>query len=76
MTTEAGSKVKSNQVAQYIIWWLVKNTISPKNEYLYNHKELQEEMGLYDYGASRHNRRGQLLPKKAPALRKSFTASN
>ncbi|WPU97699.1 DUF6443 domain-containing protein [Mucilaginibacter sp. cycad4] len=24
---------------------------SPKNEYLYNHKELQEETGLYDYGA-------------------------
>jgi RHS repeat-associated protein len=23
----------------------------PKNEYLYNHKELQEETGLYDYGA-------------------------
>jgi RHS repeat-associated protein len=26
-------------------------TPSPKNEYLYNHKELQEETGLYDYGA-------------------------
>jgi RHS repeat-associated protein len=25
--------------------------VSPKNEYLYNHKELQEETGLYDYGA-------------------------
>lgn len=28
-----------------------QQTISPKNEYLYNHKELQEETGLYDYGA-------------------------
>jgi RHS repeat-associated protein len=26
-------------------------TPSPKNEYLYNYKELQEETGLYDYGA-------------------------
>jgi RHS repeat-associated protein len=26
-------------------------TSSPKNEYLYNHKELQEETQLYDYGA-------------------------
>ncbi|NVM62239.1 RHS repeat-associated protein [Mucilaginibacter sp. SG538B] len=29
----------------------MQQTISPKNEYLYNHKELQEETGLYDYGA-------------------------
>jgi len=26
-------------------------SISPKNNYLYNHKELQDETGLYDYGA-------------------------
>jgi RHS repeat-associated protein len=25
--------------------------VNPKNQYLYNHKELQEETGLYDYGA-------------------------
>jgi RHS repeat-associated protein len=25
--------------------------VSPKNQYLYNHKELQEETGFYDYGA-------------------------
>ncbi|SEP46080.1 DUF6443 domain-containing protein [Mucilaginibacter sp. OK283] len=30
----------------------LQNTVpSPKNLYLYNHKELQEETGLYDYGA-------------------------
>jgi RHS repeat-associated protein len=29
----------------------LQNTVpSPKNLYLYNHKELQEETGLYDYG--------------------------
>jgi RHS repeat-associated protein len=26
-------------------------SIFPKNQYLYNHKELQDETGLYDYGA-------------------------
>jgi RHS repeat-associated protein len=28
----------------------LQQIISPKNEYLYNNKELQEETGLYDYG--------------------------
>ena len=28
-----------------------RNTTSPKNEYLYNKKELQEEFTEYDYGA-------------------------
>jgi RHS repeat-associated protein len=27
-----------------------RSVLSPKNEYLYNRKELQEETGLYDYG--------------------------
>lgn len=29
----------------------VGSVVSPKNEYLYNKKELQEELGQYDYGA-------------------------
>ncbi|WEA00360.1 RHS repeat-associated core domain-containing protein [Mucilaginibacter sp. SJ] len=35
----------------YGIQSLQQSVPSPKNEYLYNHKELQEETGLYDYGA-------------------------
>jgi RHS repeat-associated protein len=35
----------------YAIQSLQGTTPSPKNQYLYNHKELQEETGLYDYGA-------------------------
>jgi RHS repeat-associated protein len=38
----------------YAFGYVIQSTaysIFPKNEYLYNHKELQEETGLYDYGA-------------------------
>lgn len=35
----------------YTIQSLQNAVPSPKNLYLYNHKELQEETGLYDYGA-------------------------
>ena len=28
-----------------------RSVLSPKNEYLYNRKELQEETGLYDFGS-------------------------
>jgi RHS repeat-associated protein len=38
----------------YAFGYVIQSTqynIAPKNEYLYNHKELQEETGLYDYGA-------------------------
>ncbi len=35
----------------YGIQSMQQSVPSPKNEYLYNHKELQEETGLYDYGA-------------------------
>lgn len=41
------------QVDDYYPFGLDVNTVvsSPKNEYLYNKKELQEELGEYDYGA-------------------------
>jgi len=38
----------------YAFGYIIQSTaysIFPKNEYLYNHKELQEETGYYDYGA-------------------------
>jgi len=35
----------------YTIQSLQGTTPSPSNHYLYNHKELQDETGLYDYGA-------------------------
>ncbi len=41
------------QVDDYYAFGMEINTsvASPKNEYLYNKKELQENLGLYDYGA-------------------------
>lgn len=42
----------------YASGYVIQSTaysIFPKNEYLYNHKELQEETGLYDYGARQYD---------------------
>ncbi|MES2112839.1 MAG: DUF6443 domain-containing protein [Bacteroidota bacterium] len=50
--TKTGSAVLL-QTDDYYPFGLEINTFvsSPKNEYLYNKKELQEELGQYDYGA-------------------------
>jgi RHS repeat-associated protein len=50
--TQTGSAV-SQQTDDYYPFGMVINSLvtSPKNEYLYNKKELQEELTEYDYGA-------------------------
>lgn len=51
---DAGNPTVAKQVDDYYPFGMEisQGTIpSPKNEYLYNNKELQENLGLYDYGA-------------------------
>lgn len=43
--------VQQNDYYPFGIAINIGSTPSQKNEYLFNHKELQEETGLYDYGA-------------------------
>ncbi|HJP63611.1 MAG TPA: RHS repeat-associated core domain-containing protein, partial [Mucilaginibacter sp.] len=50
--TKTGSVVSYQTDDYYPFGMEISNTVlSPKNEYLYNKKELQEELGQYDYGA-------------------------
>ena len=50
--TKTGSAVQIQKDDYYPFGLEINRSVStPKNEYLYNKKELQEETGLYDYGA-------------------------
>jgi len=49
--TGAARQVQANDYYPFGKEIAVGSVTSPKNEYLYNKKELQEETGLYDYGA-------------------------
>jgi RHS repeat-associated protein len=50
--TKTGAAVAYQQDDYYPFGMEInRNVLSPKNEYLYNKKELQEETGLYDFGA-------------------------
>ncbi len=50
--TKTGTAVKLQQDDYYPFGMEINRlATSPKNEYLYNKKELQEELGQYDYGA-------------------------
>jgi len=50
--TKTGAAVSYQQDDYYPFGLEInRNTFSPKNEYLYNKKELQEEFNEYDYGA-------------------------
>ena len=50
--TKTGAAVQIQKDDYYPFGLEINRSVStPKNEYLYNKKELQEETGLYDYGA-------------------------
>jgi RHS repeat-associated protein len=50
--TKTGAAVVQQQDDYYpFVLELNRSVLSPKNEYLYNKKELQEEFGVYDFGA-------------------------
>ncbi len=50
--TKTGTAVRYQQDDYYPFGLEInRSVLSPKNEYLYNKKELQEELGQYDYGA-------------------------
>jgi RHS repeat-associated protein len=52
LDTQTGVAVQQQKDDYYPFGMEVNSSVtSPKNEYLYNKKELQEELGQYDYGA-------------------------
>ena len=52
LSTKTGVAVSTQQDDYYPFGLEInRNVLSPKNEYLYNKKELQEELVQYDYGA-------------------------